>query len=63
MKKAECEKAIRCLCQVWANEQALPLTPEGPDFGSFYGWLRSRAPEYLEYPNDDAPIHQTQVPT
>jgi hypothetical protein len=49
MKKAECEKAIRRLCHIWANEQGLPLNPEDPDFGSFYGWLRSRAPEYLEF--------------
>lgn len=49
MRKAECEKAIRHLCGVWAGERNLSYNPDDPDFGDFYRWLQSRAPQYLEF--------------
>jgi hypothetical protein len=43
MTKPECEKAIRDLCHVWANECGIPHAPKDqPSYFSFKSWAQAK---------------------
>lgn len=49
MKKAECEKALRSLCQDWAKERAKDELDD-PSFFQFEEWLRQNGySQYLDF--------------
>lgn len=49
-KKADCEKAIRYLCGVWAKERGIPMTGEvHAGFSQFKSWLNEKG--YSHYLN------------
>lgn len=63
MKKADCEKAIRHLCRVWATERGVQIESGGhPSFLDFKAWLKDKGHgDCLNFRSVAGPDHDAEM--